>query len=631
MAIESSATGARKHERAAAATGAQTQRPERERDRRDEDKPERINRFQQMAGVGFEALGGNEIAEYALQAFNAVAKAEAVRPGIEFGFVAVPREADDRVLVYHCIAAYMTEAVTNRTLFLPIALEATGTDREPHSVRTRGVDGESERLEMHRVASEAYRDPFIYEQSRRALAARFPQSEIFELDGLVINRAFSIRPSDDKEVSQQQRIRQLVSKVLSMLALTGFMSAPGFVDASVDDIAGSSGAQFIARLDGGTQHTLDATGLPVFSNAVLRLISKPAVNDRDRERNRGPASFHSATATETVEGQVNLMVDALYLGDENASGYRASNRDDRDAERVFMPQVIVTDFQARRGVLTPSMVQLLLAGVPSLLRVDDIFRVLCSNSGETDIGSLGRVYEAGSAIDTSSPDFLTRGYRSMIQRMFYDRIAVFMDVPHAGITTPYLSVFERAVSTDKATREEAEDQIIASADALTDGRFSQKFKGERLFAYVRPVVMGHFTGRDGQLQDIRKFGLIAAGNVIPDTEDRAYDDYVSAMFWDDMNDIERIALMQKTITAITGHDARFTGMASRIRPLPDYLTALIEALEDTGAYPVREDGGSTLYRGRGYGSRDIKERSMENVGGWTSSRNAGGGRRYSRY
>ena len=143
--------------------------------------------------------------------------------------------------------------------------------------------------------------------------------------------------------------------------------------------------------------------------------------------------------------------------------------------------------------------------------------------------------------------------------------------------------------------------------------------------------MGHFTGRDGQLQDIRKFGLIAAGNVIPDTEDRAYDDYVSAMFWDDMNDIERIALMQKTITAITGHDARFTGMASRIRPLPDYLTALIEALEDTGAYPVREDGGSTLYRGRGYGSRDIKERSMENVGGWTSSRNAGGGRRYSRY
>ena len=98
-----------------------------------------------------------------------------------------------------------------------------------------------------------------------------------------------------------------------------------------------------------------------------------------------------------------------------------------------------------------------------------------------------------------------------------------------------------------------------------------------------------------------------------------------------VNDIEHIALMQKTITAITGHDARFTGMASRIRPLPDYLTALIEALEDTGAYPVREDGGSTLYRGRGYGSRDIKERSMENVGGWTSSRNAGGGRRYSRY
>ena len=122
-----------------------------------------------------------------------------------------------------------------------------------------------------------------------------------------------------------------------------------------------------------------------------------------------------------------------------------------------------------------------------------------------------------------------------------------------------------------------------------------------------------------------------AATVNCKTEDRAYDDYVSAMFWDDMNDIERIALMQKTITAITGHDARFTGMASRIRPLPDYLTALIEALEDTGAYPVREDGGSTLYRGRGYGSRDIKERSMENVGGWTSSRNAGGGRRYSRY
>lgn len=205
----------------------------------------------------------------------------------------------------------------------------------------------------------------------------------------------------------------------------------------------------------------------------------------------------------------------------------------------------------------------------------------------TDIGALNYEVEvAGKGrIDTKAAKFDSAALGSYLGQLVRPNMFFSLDVGLGDASTWMNEAFLQAAQGNS----EADKAILAAADALTGGAFSTQFANlggtTAVVTSNSPeyILMGRYQRADKSYGDLREIDYIAAANFAEAKKDMNVLTAYSDTYYDESKPMEiRLSARKNIIDDFTNHSAVYTGYAVRCTFSDKFMTALAQAIAQTG-------------------------------------------------
>jgi hypothetical protein len=348
----------------------------------------------------------------------------------------------------------------------------------------------------------------------------------------------------------------------------------------------------------------DPAGLPIRGEVVAAFRSEQPRTTNQRDQTENTAGVMELG---TTLASITLNIDPVPGRANRYMGMPAQQG--AEATQEYSAEVTLTGFDMR---LTPDLGNVLLQlstilavlnsqerpwlrnYLPRHLQMNGASPTRNDNFRPRDLGALNYDYGLkttrpdGSGIQevlpfptTNQNEFGIENYYHLVNAIIQAAPALSIDVPLAGAETWFLRIFAEASEVP-----EAYQAIVKAMDALTDGRFSQKFftpQSSRLIVLPRSerVLNGFFTDNDGRQHDLRVVDLLylmnAKGHEDPEIGRRW------AATFGGSNDAQLAARLKLIESAV--HNVTVTGISIHKTYHPDFLRAMDESINETGLRP----------------------------------------------
>lgn len=533
----------------------------------------KIDIFQSGADTGLQPIvAGSGADDYLNKLLSSMKKiCEEAKPGFTISLVPVDRNTFSNLSFSAIAVAVSLAADPSRVAFYTVVAGATGELLQTDT----GTHGD-ERFEIGSYHQDALNDR-MRETVREALIRAFPGVKVFDVDGVVL------MPTFDPELILG------VSKILAVAtqACNNFLkvSTPGFNDYN---LANSKVPDTLtSAMTFGQRNTcIDAAGMPVRADVLINYMTSPV----DNGNNRRPRILNENGGVSTISSLM-AYVDLVYTPPENDNGLSYSR--DRRETQYYTPRVIVTDFNCRYG-MTPALSMLSFTAALSMIENTNWMQAYRPDQsipkGEIDFRDIAALAfddigidpEDRKVPDIKSADTSIRQVGEFISRLVRQVPFISLDIPDAGPSTWYTSVFANVLRSNAAYND-----VYEACLQLTNGRFGELFpRGRPIIIDEDRYLAGYWTDQNGNLRDVRDIDLLAICNLKGETDPEFIRDWSDAVTRKGSYPVEqRIDAQKKMIMAVTRERATFTGLGTRVTFSGEFLTALSDALRDCSFIP----------------------------------------------
>lgn len=497
-----------------------------------------------------------------------------------FNIVLLPVERknhSDLIIDAMVVAVQDKRSKVSPVAYSTMLLEATFSGLEPRKEMIHGQP-----IEIDRFAADTM-DAVMYEIVRSRVARHFGIDKPLFTDSIVIPT--EINP-DDRET-----INRLLANSANACSTEIQIQSPDHVGlnlASVDRNSRLHIDQTFAR-----QQIIGIDGLPVRSDFVISFGSRL----NDNKDNRGIVNNGNRNVNVS---RLSGFIDFTYVDPEDLprpqvpQGYAPPP----PPSQRFIPRAIITDLVT--GMYNEPTAVLL--AVLSAATLNDptaaagapwwtIFKPSSRDSNildMTDIGALN--YDAnleksptgyGGLINTKDQAFDTKALGDLMRSTVLPGLVISLDVPDAGPSSWYLSVFAAAARTNNGP---AYDAIFKALNNLFNNNFEKHFPyGSRMFSDVdNRIHLGTWTDNRSTKRDLRDIDHLAVCALAGERNPRLIRDFSDTFLRvNEFSSAHRLQGRKKLIMGLTNETAEFKGMATRVTFSTQLIQAMLRAQQDT--------------------------------------------------
>ena len=334
-------------------------------------------------------------------------------------------------------------------------------------------------------------------------------------------------------------------------------------------------------------------GDAIRSDFRVRLVSKKTGTTN--------VSYNSGDREKTISN-VSGYIDLLYAPDPSRRNInpfvvgQVYANNDPTKNQIYTPIMVITDLENNMAYTPASVLLAIVTALTMGVNMNwiQVYRPVGGDTATVDMNNVGALnIEAnvhneaggfGTKFDTKSPDVDLPVLGSYISALVRPGLFAAIDVPDAGPQSWFLSIFVAAMKGSRA----AYQALYNAANCLTNGAFGNKFtNGDAMFVDTNNRIhMGHWFDRRQQKRDIRDFDNLANMNLQGESNPTAIRDFTDTWLRTDFPLSQRLAARKRQIFGLSGENAKFTGMGTRVTLAPKFIDALRRAVEET-ELPVR--------------------------------------------
>lgn len=435
-------------------------------------------------------------------------------------------------------------------------------------------------IEILKLTGDAFNQNMIAEVEQ-LVSARFPQSKIFSADAEVIYNDFDL--NNDRHVNAV-----LINAILAAHT-TLQISNPDYQDLNLADIDKSE--ILVTRPTFGNSQIEDSQGHPVRADIQLRFESDPNGGNVPREGQQADRVTELSTVTGYADlvWAMNQAPNNQFVQNQN-NGYGNQQQAPR---YLYGARFVMTSLEAK-PLLTLPMQLLVLASTVTMRDTSLLPEAFRSNtmnisSKDVDLHDFGYVtcdpdFQGGNGepVDTQVNSFDERQFAMLYSAVVNPEfgISFCLDVPECGESTWFNMLLLMASEGNK----DANDNIIAAANFLTNGLFSQFFGDNDLVAVDdnNRIHNGYYFDKNNVRHDLREIDMLAALKFAAQAGDMTIAQRFSDTYSGDnvMSLNERLSERKKIITGWYSN-AVFTGFSRRVVFTARFIDALARAVKAT--------------------------------------------------
>jgi hypothetical protein len=357
---------------------------------------------------------------------------------------------------------------------------------------------------------------------------------------------------------------------------------------SVKDISGIA-SMFKARIDLNAGDNESAAGLPVRNDFNVAMYGISG--------NQRSTSAKKTIALTSVGGFLDLVYNPSNPQQAVLQNPYAPQPQMPDA-RTYTPRLVMTNVRTSLSTITMEL-QLLAISTATLMSHNDAWVNALRPSSDTsrvdmrDIGAVGLEVNFTNSpdhqfakIDTKASTFDDNELYALIGASIHPNLIYSLDVEEAGEMSWLQSILVAAAQGDN----ESIDFILRSADNLTNGCFSQCYKGgSPVESEVNRVQLGTYTDEDGVLRDIRDLDYLAVMNIVGERDPQVVECFANTYDRTEIDPALRLDDRANIIRRVLGDTVKITGYANRITFNTEFLIALATAIHNAGLSPQPEN------------------------------------------
>lgn len=410
------------------------------------------------------------------------------------------------------------------------------------------------------------------------LGDALPQYKLVDAGATMVPRTFN------KEIDSN--VHKL-AHIASFAATTALRtSSPDFRDLSMAATKGDNNLSVTVKFDNTTRE--NAVGLPVRTDVTVD-FSTEAVRSTDRKDNWNTGKRNSQSF-----GTTGAFIDAVWAPVAPQSQSVWGVQQQATSTQSFAARVVITDINPVKAGTMGAVLTLLNATLA--LSVGDMwvnaFRrdpAKLAKGGKgvdwKDVGALNidanvlRQGEYGQHVVTD-PDVMTdNDFRAYMQSVMHQMAFYSIDIPVLGPQSWALDMLRAAANGSRASM----DDIVASANDLTDGHFGQLYQGkDPMFVDTNNMVhLGYYEDVDGKRRDIRDIDHLAVLNHLG-SRDGGVGRRWSETYFDTSTSLNKRLANRLDLIEAVAPSAHVTSFAWRVTPSTEFLAALSQGCFNAG-------------------------------------------------
>lgn len=454
--------------------------------------------------------------------------------------------------------------------FHTLIVEATGDKISPKLDTINGTQ-----VEILRVAGDAC-DPILMGKVSDKVRVAFPQSKLYAAEACVVPRSFN---PDDKVA-----VHQLALNAGLAVSTEIDTRQPNFEDINLGTSAYDS--NLVVNVSFSRQQYENAVSEPIRSDLTLSFTSQ-----QQQQQNQNQSINSGDRTTRICESSG--FIDLVWAPTAAQNGmYNPYAPVQPTQSQKYAARLVITNTRSTFAQTPPAQ---LLALVTALSVRDDnnwiqAFRPTPVAGKEVDLHDIGAIgIEAnfennpsgyGSRINTKVDSFRPENLGQLVGAMIQPGLIISMDVPECGPETWCTSLF----AAGAAGSVEATNVIYNAACQLTNGNFQRYFQQNApMFTDMgNRIHTGYYTDGNSVKRDIRDIDYLAVMNLVGERDPQAIRDWSDTFTKLQYPLNQRLAARKRTIMALTGQSAEFTGFAQRVTFTHAFMDALAQGCKDAG-------------------------------------------------
>lgn len=442
-----------------------------------------------------------------------------------------------------------------------LIIDGTGAARSPKVIK--GTGGRD--VEVPRVAGDLYCDA-MWNVIEAFLGQQLNLEDIQDAGAAVIPAGFDV---DD--VVSLRTLMHCATNAMDNL----FKLYENPTDVQYFNAAEYSGADYVARTIFQPGVGADAVGNPVRRNFQITMTA----------RERGAATNEVSRDTVTLS-DVGGFVSLSYIGKSDQLDHM--NRP-MFGEQQYLPIVNITSTLLTQDIMTPELQLLSLASTFSLSQNGNWMNAYRPRYGADQSKNLSRLdgvgKELGVLIDTNDSAFDPFVF---LRTYAYQQPVYVLHVDQVG---PMSWLLQSLADAGTAAVPEAENAIFSAMNRVSNGLFSQHYKGTGpAFVTLEDVViLGWYVDTDGVRQDLRDIDPLAILNLQGGTDTSLAMEYEQTFNPASAPLEERIDARVRIMKTVTADQMRIEGYAKPVIIAGEVLEALWTSLQ-AGGLQIRKEG-----------------------------------------
>ena len=493
-------------------------------------------------------------------------------PDPRYVLTVLPVDGPATKLYYSAIVATMTEVETpGRKAFYTFVLTETNMYPKPD---TETINGQQIQVD---VTPDQVYDSVFAERVLKVLQEQDPTSRMTNAGATLVG---AVNAAD---VAQIQKLLQLAS-VACATALSPYSEK--VVDISLVKIPETYRQGLNTDITFATPITTDQVGSPVRTDFNVQFYWQPNVKGATASRS------HNDTSRAETFGSLGGFIDFNMVGGQQTSQWGQPVQ----YQAPFIARAVITHLQTDAIATVPATL-LQLASIAGLEENTNwMHSVYARAIGERSVQSNPSVLRVianpgrnangmGEFVDVMTDTALSSGgFTDLIKTCARPELMYSLDVPLLGATSFALDIFRTAASGG-APAAAAQRTILAAADVLTNGNMSKLYDATKpMFVDLNNVaLLGNYTDETGVVRDIRDVDFLAVANTfIPQENSFNMLQKYTLTFYGNEPIAKRLRDRRELIEAMCGARVKFTGLAARVTPSANFMSALCRAIAECG-------------------------------------------------
>jgi hypothetical protein len=400
----------------------------------------------------------------------------------------------------------------------------------------------------------------------------------------------------------------------------------------------ASNTRFVASFDFTAEPKFDIVGNPIRSDVIVRMGAQVEGDTKDEdefyEENTALNELSCFVGVEFTGGRV--------IGGQPQGGWGSPNQ--QQVTQPFMPTVVITNncpaphIQSQTG-------EFYMLGLSNAFRLTYNYawlealkpRLGVKGVDWKDIGALGykMPFSEFQYVDLKAKNYSDQNFLEFVRHAMEAMPAFLIDVQPMSENSAF-ETFLLDAATPGKYQNQARKRLIAAADNLTSGRFSQAIaEGDPLVRHTnQEILLGRWVDDQGQIRDLRELDVLAMLNITKGDQ-VAFDEWYAIFCGNNpggfgtMPAAMRLDRLEKLTRQYAGSRVEVTGRAARLALTPGFIKALDDATAGAGLQVELENisqvlGGNQRFAGNQFMSQfAVDGQAHIHQGGSTVNQNRG--------